>query len=201
MLRTDGREERTVSKAGVCMCWPVMMRHSLCSRASVKRRDTMSSGLMRKRISSWTNPRPVTPPPTILLAKSTCGTRAQTQKHTFISGSKGRKRICNFTLEHGVKWRYGTEISDTRLTILTVWLVSQVVLVCHQRLQVLVKDMELKCTRVENRVMCSDVHRIKKKGNLKRSLICALFWSKTKSEKSVFFRVCTSVWLKSLDLY
>lgn len=49
-----------------------MIRHSLSSKASVKRRETISSGLMRKRISSWTKPSPVTPPPTILLAKSTC---------------------------------------------------------------------------------------------------------------------------------
>lgn len=79
VCRTDGREEWTVSTpVHVCVCWPVMMRHSSWSRASVKRRDTMSSGLMRKRISSWTNPIPVTPPPTILFAKSTCSTNKNT---------------------------------------------------------------------------------------------------------------------------
>ena len=51
--------------------WPVMIKHSLWSRASVKRRETMSSGLIRKRISSWTRPELVTPPPTNWLAKST----------------------------------------------------------------------------------------------------------------------------------
>lgn len=52
--------------------WPVMIRHSLWSKASVKRRETISSGLIRKRISSWTRPALVTPPPTYWLAKSTC---------------------------------------------------------------------------------------------------------------------------------
>lgn len=87
--QTEGRRGQFLS-LHVCMCWPVMMRHSLCSRASVKRRDTMSSGLMRKRISSWTNPRPVTPPPTILFAKSTCGTRGQTQRETHIHQIQNR---------------------------------------------------------------------------------------------------------------
>lgn len=68
----------------VCVCWPVMMRHSSWSRASVKRRDTMSSVLMRKRISSWTKPIPVTPPPTILFAKSTCSIN----KNTYSSAAK-----------------------------------------------------------------------------------------------------------------
>lgn len=55
--------------------WPVMIRESVSSRTSVKSRDTMSSGLIRKRISSWTRPELVTPPPTNLLAKSTCDCR------------------------------------------------------------------------------------------------------------------------------
>lgn len=41
----------------------------------MKRRETISSGLIRKRISSWTRPDPVTPPPTNWLAKSTCKSR------------------------------------------------------------------------------------------------------------------------------
>lgn len=56
----------------VCVCHePVIIRHSLCSSASVNSRETMSSGLMTNLISSWTRPFPVTPPPTNLFAKST----------------------------------------------------------------------------------------------------------------------------------
>lgn len=58
-------------KTYVCDYIPVMMRHSLYSIASVKRRETMSSGLMTNLISSCTSPCPVTPPPTNLFAKST----------------------------------------------------------------------------------------------------------------------------------
>lgn len=61
-----------------------MIRQSLSSKTSVKRRDTMSSGLIRKRISSWTRPELVTPPPTNLLAKSTCDCRKRPQTQTLI---------------------------------------------------------------------------------------------------------------------
>lgn len=54
---------------------PVILMHSLWSSFSVKSLDTMSSGLMRKRISSWTSPVPNTPPPIYLQAKSTCPTQ------------------------------------------------------------------------------------------------------------------------------
>lgn len=52
-------------------------------------------------------------------------TQTNTERNTHTSATKqpcsgGLKRVRNFTLEHGVKWRYGTEIGDTRLTILTV---------------------------------------------------------------------------------
>lgn len=62
----------------VFLHWPVIIRQSLWSRASVKRRETMSSGLIRKRISSWTRPELVTPPPTNWLAKSTYQSRQYT---------------------------------------------------------------------------------------------------------------------------
>lgn len=48
-----------------------MIRHSLSSSFCVKRRDTISSGFMRNRISSCTRPEPSTPPPIKLAAKST----------------------------------------------------------------------------------------------------------------------------------
>ena len=67
----DSLLRKAESPAHVCDNLPVTMRHSLYSNASVKRRETMSSGLMRNLISSWTSPCPVTPPPTNLFAKST----------------------------------------------------------------------------------------------------------------------------------
>ncbi len=51
---------------------PVILRHSLSASFSVKSLATMSSGLIKKRISSWTSPDFSTPPPMYLLAKSTC---------------------------------------------------------------------------------------------------------------------------------
>lgn len=62
-----------------------MIRQSLSSRTSVKSRDTMSSGLIRKRISSWTRPELVTPPPTNLLAKSTCDWRKKKKRNNLLS--------------------------------------------------------------------------------------------------------------------
>lgn len=51
---------------------PLMIRHSSSLSFSVNRRDTISSGFMRNRISSCTRPEPSTPPPIKLQAKSTC---------------------------------------------------------------------------------------------------------------------------------
>lgn len=48
-----------------------MIRHSLWSSTSVKSRETINSGLIKKRISSCTSPALVTPPPTKRFAKST----------------------------------------------------------------------------------------------------------------------------------
>lgn len=57
-----------------------MIRQSLSSNASVKRRETISSELIRNRISSWTRPELVTPPPTNWFAKSTYKSRVITKK-------------------------------------------------------------------------------------------------------------------------
>ena len=66
-----------------------MIRHSLSVSFSVKRRDTISSGFMRNRISSWTRPEPRTPPPMRLAAKSTC-----TQTHNKHSTVLWKKPSC-----------------------------------------------------------------------------------------------------------
>lgn len=68
---TEGKNVCVSVNVCLCICIPVIIRHSLCSNASVKRRETMSSGLIMNLISSWTSPCPVTPPPTNLFAKST----------------------------------------------------------------------------------------------------------------------------------
>lgn len=59
---------------------PVIIKHSWWPRASVKSRETISSGLIRKRISSWTRPELVTPPPTNAFAKSTCKSTQMNEK-------------------------------------------------------------------------------------------------------------------------
>lgn len=56
---------------GLISLLPVIMRHSLSPSFCVKRRDTISSGFMRNRISSCTRPELSTPPPIKLAAKST----------------------------------------------------------------------------------------------------------------------------------
>ena len=59
-------------------------KHSLSCKVSVKSRAAINSGEMRNRISSWTHPRPITPPPTILLAKSTYVLQQLNQNNTII---------------------------------------------------------------------------------------------------------------------
>lgn len=49
---------------------PFMIRHSCFPRTSVNNLETISSGQIKNRISSWTQPCPSTPPPTEELAKS-----------------------------------------------------------------------------------------------------------------------------------
>ncbi len=85
----------------VCVCLPVTIRHSLSSSASVKSRAAMSSGFIRNRISSWTRPEPVTPPPTNRLAKSTCRkhTHTHTQTHTHRQRHTHTQSGSYFTIE------------------------------------------------------------------------------------------------------
>lgn len=71
-----------------------MIRQSLSSSVSVKRREAINSGLIRNRISSWTRPELVTPPPTNWFAKSTYKSRQWWQRNVYwIPINEARKRI------------------------------------------------------------------------------------------------------------
>lgn len=87
---------------------PVIIRHSLAASLSVKRRDTISSGFKRNRISSCSRPELRTPPPIQLEAKSTC------QLYIFIEMKKKEKK----QNKKNLKWFMETSLRGLSLLLM-----------------------------------------------------------------------------------